>query len=87
MDLFLKKCLDLLRKMFIGLFNACTVESFGASLPSYYKEPIKCIFLNNQTCQARPTFVDISSNEVLFYQFAVVNKCDVSCNTIDDPCS
>ena len=47
----------------------------------------KMCILNNQTCQARPTSVDINSNEVLFYQFAVFNKCDVNCNTIDDSCS
>ena len=50
------------------------------------KGPIKCLTLNNQPCQARPTLVNINSDETLFYPFTVsVNKCGGSCNTIDGP--
>ena len=57
--------------------------SFGASLASNYKEPIKYISLNNQ---ARPTIVNINYDETRFYPFTVsVNKCVGSRNTIDDP--
>ena len=49
---------------------------------------IKKIFIsiNNQPCQARPTLVNINSEETLFYLFTVcANKCGRSCNPIDDP--
>ena len=50
------------------------------------KELIKCVCLNNEPCQARPTFVDTNSNETVFCPFTVsVHKCDGSCNTTDDP--
>ena len=54
-------------------------------LASNSKEPIKCVSLNNLPCQARPTFVNINSNETVFYSFTVtINKCGGSCNiTID----
>ena len=40
----------------------------------------------NQPCQARPTIVDINSNETFFYPFTVsVYKPGDSCNTTDDP--
>ena len=40
----------------------------------------------NQPCQARPTIVDINSNETFFYPFTVsVYKRGDSCNTTDDP--
>ena len=42
--------------------------------------------LNNQSCQTRPTLININSKETNFYPFNVsVNKCGTSCNTIDDP--
>ena len=41
--------------------------------------------LNNRPCQARPTLVNINSDETLFYPFTEsVDKCGGSCNTIDD---
>ena len=47
---------------------------------------IECVSFNNWPCQARPTLVDINSNETLFYLFIVsVNNCSGSCNTIYDP--
>ena len=47
---------------------------------------LNIVSLNNQPCQARPTLVDINSNEALFYPFtASVDKCGGSCNIIDDP--
>ena len=73
-------------KIFIGLLSVCTIRSFGASLTSNYKEPIKCVSLNNQPCQARPTFVNINSDKILFYPFTNgLNKYGGRCNTIDDP--
>ena len=76
----------LILKMFIGLLSVCTRGSFGESLISNSKGPIKYVSLNNHPCQARSNLVNINSNETLFYPFIVsANKCIRSCNTIDDP--
>ena len=70
--------------MSTGLLSTLTT-SFCKSLASICKGSIKCVFLNNRPCQARPTFVGINSNETLFYQFTgSVNKCGIICNTIDE---
>ena len=46
-----------------------------------------CVSLNIRPCNARPTVVNINSNETLCYPFTVsFNKCDESCNIIDDLC-
>ena len=50
------------------------------------KERRKCVFLNNQPCLARPTPININSNEPLYYLFTVTvndNKCGGRFNTID----
>lgn len=63
--------------MFIELLSICTVVVLADHLQSNYKEPIKCVTLNNRPCQARPTLCNIDSNVTLFYPF-------ISCNFIDD---
>ena len=66
--------------MFIGLLSTCTIGSFRELLAC------NCISLNNQSCQARPILVNISSNQPPSYPFTVgVNKCGGSCNTTDNP--
>ena len=54
--------------MFIGSLTVCTSVRFGESLASNYKEPIKYIYIymNNQSCQARPTLGNINSDETPF---------------------
>ena len=75
-----------IKKMFIGFLSVCTIVSFSEPLASSFEKSIKCVSLNNRPCQARPTLVDINSNETLFYSFTVsVTKCGGSCNTTDDP--
>ena len=70
--------------MNIRLLNDCKIGSFDESSASNSKRP-KNLPLNNQSCQARPTLVDINSDETLFYPFVDnVNKCGGSRNTIDD---
>ena len=67
--------------MFIGFLRASTVRSFGRSLDSNSKVPIKCLTLNDQPCQARLTPIDVNANETIFYPiFVNVNKCGGSCN-------
>ena len=52
--------------MSIGLSSICTIGVFGKSVVSYSKGPTKSLTLNNRPCQARPTLIDINSNETLF---------------------
>ena len=74
------------QKMFIELLRVYAIGRFPASSASNSGEYLKCISLNNQACQARPTLVNINFDETLFYPFSnSVNKCGRSCNTIDVP--
>ena len=69
------------KKMSIGLSSTCIIGNFGNS-----RARIKCVSLNNLSSQARPTLVNVNSNEPLYYLFNVsVDKCGESCNTIDNP--
>ena len=72
--------------MFTGLLGVCTLAVFSGSLPSNYKEPIKCVsdHVKVDLSSSKSTHVDINSNKTLFYPFTV-NKCGGSCNNIDDP--
>ena len=45
-------------KMFIGFLSTCKIGFFGESLAFNSKGHIKCVSLNNQSCQARPTLVE-----------------------------
>ena len=63
-----------IKKIVVGLLRICEIVSFGKSLASIYKGPLKCLSLNNQTCQARPTILKKNSDETLFYPFNVSGK-------------
>ena len=52
-----------------GLLNVCTLECFDETLVSNSKGPIKCVSLNNHSCQTKPTLVNINSDETLFSIF------------------
>ena len=74
------------KTIFVALLSTCTIESLGELLVDNLKRPIKCVFLNNQPCKARPTIVNINSDQTLLYPFTVsVNKRGGSCNTVDNP--
>ena len=76
---------EVIKKMFIGLFNISLIKSFRESLVSNLKRPMKYLTLNNQLYQARPTLVTINSDETLFYLFTVsANKYGGICNTINE---
>ena len=80
------KMFGFIKKMFIGLSSVCTMGHFCESLTFNSKAAIKCVSLSNNPCQARPTLVNINSDETLFYPFTVsVNKRGGSCYTINDP--
>ena len=75
-----------IKNMFIGLLSTCWREVFGESLISNFDGHIKFVSLNNQPCQDRLTFVNLHSNETIFYQsVADFIKCGGSCNIVDDP--
>ena len=77
--------MDLLKR-FIRLLSLYTVAKFGESLAFNSKGPTKCVPINNQQFEARPTLVGTFSNKTLFHPFIVsVDKCGGNCNTIDDP--
>ena len=47
---------------------------------------IECASMNNQECKIRPEIININTNEPVFYPYSIkINKCKVSCNTINDP--
>ena len=48
--------------------------------------PLRCISMNNQECKIRPEIINVNSDEPVFYPFSIkANKCDGSCNNINDP--
>ena len=72
------------KTMFIGLLSVNTIGNVYESLVSYWKGSIKCLTLNNRPYQARPTILNINSNETHFYPFTVsVNNYGGTYNTID----
>ena len=59
--------------MFITLLN------FNGSLAT------KFVSLNNETCMARPTLIDLNPVELNYYSFIIsLDKCNGSCNAVDD---
>ena len=55
---------EFITKIFIGLLSVFEQVSFNGSLPS--KDPTKCLTLSIRPCQARPTVVNINSDETFF---------------------
>ena len=44
--------------------------------------------MNNQECTVRPEIININNNEPTFYPYSIkVDKCNCSCNNINDPYS
>ena len=42
--------------------------------------------MNNQVRKVRPEIINVNSNEPVFYPFSIkTNKCNGSCNIINDP--
>ena len=79
--------LAFIKNVFIGLLSASTLGNFGESLASNSYGFMNFVSLNNQTCQARPTLLNINSDETLFYPLTVsVNNCRGSCSIINDVC-
>ena len=48
--------------------------------------PLSCISMKNQEYKTRPQFININSNNPIFYPFSIkINKCSGNCNNINDP--
>ena len=46
---------------------------------------LECISMNNQECKIRPKVINLNTNEPLLYPCSIkINKCNGSCNTIND---
>ena len=67
---------------FIGL----TILS-GFTNVNYLNEiPLSCISMNNQACKARPRFVNVISNNPIFYPLSMeTSKCCGNCTNINNP--
>ena len=66
----------LLINLFISLFNVLKVNA------------LECVSVINQKCMPRTKILDVNEGvgEALFYPYnALVNKCNESCNTFDNP--
>ena len=47
---------------------------------------LKCVSMNNQERKISPEIININSDEPSFYPYSIlVNKCNGSCNNINDP--
>ena len=67
----------MLKKVFILGLTVLSSSITGA---------LNCVSMNIQECKVRPEFVDISSNNPIFYPFSVkINRCSGNCNSINDP--
>ena len=61
--------------------NIISTMTFFSSLSNL--NPLECVSIKNQKCKVRPEFVDVSSNDPIFYPFSIrVNKCSGNCNSI-----
>ena len=53
--------------------------SFSRSLPT------QCVSLSNESCIDSPTLIKLNPIELKYYSFMIIlDKCNGSCNTIDD---
>ena len=44
---------------------------------------LSCILMKNQECKARPQFVNVNNNNLIFYPFSIkTSKCSGNCNNI-----
>ena len=61
-------------------------KMFVAAMTFFGCNALKCVPVNNQECKVRSEIIDINSNEPTFYPYSIlVNKCNGSCNNINDP--
>ena len=50
---------------------------------SVARDLIKCLFLNNEPCMDRPTFIDVNPVKLKYYSFMIsLDKCSGSCTVL-----
>ena len=81
-----KKCMGLLKKIFLGLLHFSRSLVFTVANVS---DHTKCISLSNQLGMAGPTLIYLNPNEcnqrLSYYPFMVnLDRCNGICNTIND---
>ena len=61
--------------------------SLAINVLSELKEnSLKFMSMINQKCMSRPKFINLNSDEPVFYPLSIsINKCSGSCNSINDP--
>ena len=70
-----------IKQAFIVLLNFSGSLGRGARV----SESTKCISLNNESCEARVTPIDLDLKELHYYPIMVsLNRCNGNCNTLDD---
>ena len=64
----------LLINLVINFFNTLKVNS------------LECVTMINHKCMSRPKIIDANANEPVFYPYSIkINKCNGSCNNVNDP--
>ena len=73
---FIKKC------FFTGLAFLLTLTSVNLLSAT----PLSCTSMTNQKFKVRPEFVNVNSDETVFYPFSIKrSKCSGICNNINGP--
>ena len=59
--------------------------TFSDFIPSNVNS-LEYVLMKNEECKIRSKIIDVNNGEPLFYHFSIeVNKCSVSCNSINNP--
>ena len=59
---------------------------FITAMTFYSCNAMRCVSMKNQECNVRPVIMNIDSDDPSFYPYNIqINKCNGSCNTINDP--
>ena len=66
-----------------SLFIALLSCSQSLACVAKTSDLIKCLFLNDEPCMARPSLIDMNPVELKYYPFIIsLNKCTGSCNVL-----
>ena len=73
----------MLKKVF---FVGLTILSNFKNLIPLSATPLNCISMKNQECKTRLQFINVNSNNPIFYLFSIkTSKCSGHCNNIKNP--
>ena len=61
-------------------------KMFVVAITFFSCKALKCVSTSDEECKTRPKIINVNSNKPLFYPYNIrVNKCSISCNSINDP--